>query len=88
MLNIESDEAGKLRAFREKFGRGWDASRLEEKDEEEGKEDGGEGREMEEGEDNLMDLISGFGMEAEGKGEAQGVREEKERSGKRKGGER
>jgi hypothetical protein len=24
-LNVEEDEAGKLRAFRERFGRGWDA---------------------------------------------------------------
>lgn len=45
--------------------------------------DGGEGRE-----DNLMDLISGFGQEAEMEGTAKGVREEKERSGKGKGGER
>ena len=45
MLSIEADEAGKLRAFRERFGRGWDAGRRE-----------GEG----EG-DNLMDLIGGGG---------------------------
>ena len=25
LLNVEEDEAGKLRAFRAKFGRGWDA---------------------------------------------------------------
>ena len=59
---------------------------MEQKDEGEGGEDGG--REVEEREDNLMDLISGFGREAEGKGEAVGVREGKEKSGKRKGGER
>ncbi len=95
MLNIEADEAGKLRAFREKFGRGWDASRLEERDEEEGKvgaggegKGAGEGREPEEREDNLMDLISGYGLEAEGTAKAMGVREGKEKSGKRKGGER
>lgn len=46
--------------------------------------DGGEG----EREDNLMDLISGFGQEAEKEGTAKGVRVEKERSGKGKGGER
>lgn len=87
MLNFEADEAGKLRAFRERFGRGWDA----------GASGGGEGDEMGEGdrgeeggrEDNLMDLISGFGREAEAEAEAEaGVREGKERSGKRKGGER
>ena len=48
-MNIEADEAGRLRAFREKFGRGWDAK---------------SGTEVEDGEelqeqDNLMDLISG-----------------------------
>ena len=62
---------------------------MEEKDAEAGKEEGGEpAKEPEEREDNLMDLISGFGLEAEGKGEARGVREGKEKSGKRKGGER
>ena len=92
LLNMETDEAGKLRAFREKFGRGWDASKAKESDEilageavgEQGME---EGREEEE-EDNLMDLISNYGQEAESKGEAKGVGEGKERSGKRKGGER
>lgn len=40
-------------------------------------------------EDNLMDLISGYGVDAEEKGEAKGVREGKERSGKKRtGGER
>ncbi|CAD6572166.1 MAG: hypothetical protein ASARMPREDX12_004982 [Alectoria sarmentosa] len=58
LLNVEADEAGKLRAFRDKFGRGWDASRMEEKDAEAGKEEGGEpAKEPEEREDNLMDLI-------------------------------
>ena len=88
---METDEAGKLRAFREKFGRGWDASRMQEKDEEAekegGEQEGMEGRQREE-EDNLMDLISGYGQEAEKKGEAKGLKEGKERSGKRKGGER
>lgn len=44
LLNIEEDEAGKLRAFREKFGRGWDAERMDR-----GEEKG----------DSLVDLISG-----------------------------
>ena len=91
LLNMETDEAGKLRAFREKFGRGWDATRMQERDEdadkEGGEQEGREGQQREE-EDNLMDLISGYGQEAEQKGEAAGVREGKERSGKRKGGER
>jgi hypothetical protein len=29
LLNIEEDEAGKLRSFRQKFGRGWDAEAVE-----------------------------------------------------------
>jgi hypothetical protein len=29
LLNVEEDEAGKLRSFRSKFGRGWDAEAVE-----------------------------------------------------------
>jgi len=68
LKNVEKDEAGRLRAFRERFGRGWDAEADEEI------EDGGsEGRKAEErkgkekkvvkeedeGGDSLFDLISG-----------------------------
>lgn len=80
LLNVEADEAGRLRAFREKFGRGWDAEKMGEEDEKRGAE--GEGQ-LEE-DDNLMDLIGGYGGE-EGQ---KGVREEKGRSGMGKGGER
>lgn len=45
LRNIEEDDAGRLKAFREKFGRGWDAESKEEEDVEE--------------EESLMDLISG-----------------------------
>lgn len=38
--------------------------------------------------ESLLDLISGAGQEAEAKGEAAGVREEKVKSGKGKGGEK
>ncbi|KAL8919937.1 MAG: hypothetical protein Q9208_006505 [Pyrenodesmia sp. 3 TL-2023] len=85
LLNVEADEAGRLRAFREKFGRGWDAEKMVTRDEETGEVK--EGQE-DEGEDNLMDLISGYGIQAEAKGEAKGVREGKMRSGKGKGGEK
>ncbi|KAL8705785.1 MAG: hypothetical protein Q9201_001131 [Fulgogasparrea decipioides] len=85
LLNVEADEAGRLRAFRERFGRGWDAETMTRRDEETGEVKEREDRSEE---DNLMDLISGYGAEAEEKGEAKGIREEKERSGKRKGGER
>lgn len=50
---MEVDEAGRLRAFREKFGRGWDAERMDLEDRE--GEEGGEQRE-----ESLMDLITGF----------------------------
>ena len=38
--------------------------------------------------DSLLDLISGYGKEAEGAGDAAGVREDKKSSGKRKGGQK
>ncbi|KAK4692727.1 hypothetical protein P7C71_g4537, partial [Lecanoromycetidae sp. Uapishka_2] len=51
LLNMETDEAGKLRAFREKFGRGWDASRMADEDVDgDGREESGD--EMGEQEDN------------------------------------
>jgi hypothetical protein len=57
LRNVEEDEAGRLRAFREKFGRGWDADTTgaEEGAERAAGQDGGEGAE-----DSLMDLISGY----------------------------
>ncbi len=56
LRNVEEDEAGRLRAFREKFGRGWDADTT-------GLEGAGgvSGQDGEEGaNDSLMDLISGY----------------------------
>lgn len=50
LRNVEEDEAGRLKAFREKFGRGWDA--------EEVTEDGAEAAEEEE--ENFFDLIGSF----------------------------
>ncbi|MCJ1440571.1 MAG: hypothetical protein MMC23_001056 [Stictis urceolatum] len=61
LMNIEADEAGRLRAFRTRFGRGWDAKSAAEVAEEEGDEM------KEEGGDNLMDLISSFDVEAQSK---------------------
>ena len=56
LRNVEEDEAGRLRAFREKFGRGWDADTTGAEDGEGvAGQDGAEG-----GEDSLMDLISGY----------------------------
>lgn len=90
-MNVEADDAGRLRAFRQRFGRGWDArTNIEDEDREEGGEGREEGEEGEKGgqEDSLMDLISGFGQEAEKEGKPTGVREKKEKSGKGKGDER
>lgn len=55
LLNIEEDEAGKLRSFRDRFGRGWDA---------EGKDDiaAAQHEDEEDQDENLMDLITGFGQ--------------------------
>lgn len=74
LLNVEEDEAGKLRSFRGKFGRGWDAERKDDLDAAEGEEEADQ-------EESLMDLITSFGQ---GVGvEAEGVVEEKS-SGKGK----
>ncbi|KAF2470459.1 uncharacterized protein BDR25DRAFT_226273 [Lindgomyces ingoldianus] len=56
LLNVEEDEAGRLRRFREKFGRGWDA-------------EGSEGEKPEPPQDHLMDLISA-GFKQDGKKQA------------------
>ena len=79
LLSIEADEAGRLRAFREKFGRGWDAQRMEDED-----KDAAENEQ----DDNLMDLIAGYGRETKADGTAKGVRQEKARAGNRTGGEK
>ncbi|KAI9849620.1 MAG: hypothetical protein M1837_002745 [Sclerophora amabilis] len=54
LANIEEDEAGRLRAFRERFGRGWDAEAAAS-----GREDEGDDELDEDGRGDLMDLISG-----------------------------
>ena len=90
-MNVEADDAGRLRAFRQRFGRGWDArTNVEEEDiDAEGQAEGkGSADFVEEDDGNLMDLISGYGQEAEKAGNAEGVREDKEKSRKGKGGER
>ena len=84
LANVEEDEAGRLKAFRLKFGRGWDAEAADE-------EDGVEGAEMGEKEDGLMDLISGFGGSREGDGSAgsaEGKDTKEKGEGKRKTGKK
>lgn len=113
LLNVEEDEAGRLKRFRKRFGRGFDAEAAE-------SEDGADvsiythlrillynvrieitrtdaptmkgqattdSSTADQEEENLLDLISGFGFAGEKQGSAAGVREEKRRSGKGKGGE-
>lgn len=50
--------------------------------------DGEEGVSRERQDESLLDLISGYGQDAEKKGEAAGVREDKVKGGKGKGGEK
>ena len=86
-MNFEADEAGRLRAFRERFGRGWDArTNVEEEEAEEGEREEAEDGDEQKG--GLMDLISGYRQEAEKQGTAEGEREEKEKSSKGTGEEK
>ncbi|KAI1005221.1 hypothetical protein K3495_g2999 [Podosphaera aphanis] len=57
LRNVEADEAGRLRAFRLRFGRGWDAEEASDEQDEDGKSN----------QDNLMDLISDLAPENEDK---------------------
>ena len=60
LLNVEEDEAGRLRAFRGRFGRGWDAETMRDTatDGEGGSENAGDQQE-----ESLLDLIAGFGID-------------------------
>jgi hypothetical protein len=62
LLNVEADEAGRLRAFRERFGRGWDAKSADEAEFDEDAEEG----------DWMSDLIGGYGKEPGVKEESKG----------------
>ncbi|KAK5009845.1 hypothetical protein LTR39_004846, partial [Cryomyces antarcticus] len=84
LSNVEEDEAGRLRAFRAKFGRGWDAEAVDEQEE---AKEGVDGVSPPPPDESLMDLISGYGQGAEAKGEAKSVRKEAVKSGKGKGGQ-
>lgn len=50
LRNVELDEAGKLAAFRDRFGRGFDASAA----------DGGAGAEDKNADDDFADLMAGY----------------------------
>ena len=85
-MNVEADDAGRLRAFRQRFGRGWDARTVTEKETEDKEQDGGEFEEEQDG--DLLDLITGYGQEAEKGGTAKGVPRGKEKKVKGEGDER
>ena len=72
LRNVEVDEAGKLAAFRGRFGRGWDAeSKSEGEGEGEGEEDGNkEARGAEGGEGKSGD---GEGKSGDGEGSGSGI---------------
>ncbi|KAF2166271.1 hypothetical protein M409DRAFT_66743 [Zasmidium cellare ATCC 36951] len=84
LLNVEEDEAGRLKRFRARFGRGFDVETLEEGEE---AREGEEGVPREREEESLLDMISSVGKEAEKKGKAAG-KEEAVKSGKGKGGQK
>lgn len=74
LMNIEEDEAGRLAAFRARFGRSWDANSssadvdvdADAASENRAEQDAASEQaqaEQEEEDDNLLDLISSFGQE-------------------------
>lgn len=81
LADVEQDEAGRLKAFRRRFGRGWDAEAPGRADQDEGdgdgdgdgRADGKEGDGDRYGDDGLMDLISGYGAQMEAEAEAQAL---------------
>ncbi|KAK4983306.1 hypothetical protein LTR66_003111 [Elasticomyces elasticus] len=85
LLNVEEDEAGRLRGFRARFGRGWDAEVGQDAEE---VREGEEGVDRSESADSLLDLISGYGQKAEAKGDSAGEREPAVTGGKRVGGQK
>jgi hypothetical protein len=78
LRNVEEDEAGRLRAFRMRFGRGWDAEADPDSSESSTSDSAGAQ------EESLMDLISGFGGEGQGMESERGVGGEAEKG---KGGD-
>ncbi|KAI2643402.1 hypothetical protein GGS21DRAFT_496138 [Xylaria nigripes] len=60
LQNVEVDEAGKLAAFRERFGRNWDSAAADD-DKASGKN--AEGTEKERSGDGLADLVSEYGVD-------------------------
>ncbi|KAI9866380.1 MAG: hypothetical protein M1813_001502 [Trichoglossum hirsutum] len=63
LLNVEEDEAGRLKAFRGRFGRGWDAENATTGDTDR-VQGGGDAEDIQE--ESLLDLIAGFGVDQQG----------------------
>ncbi|KAK3113037.1 hypothetical protein LTR53_010066 [Teratosphaeriaceae sp. CCFEE 6253] len=86
LLNVEEDEAGRLKRFRRRFGRGFDAAAAEES------EDSVEGEQAEakdEGmEDSLMDLIAASAQQSGKKTAPADAPPPAKKSGKGKGGKK
>lgn len=78
LANVEEDEAGRLAAFRARFGRSWDANAPAVEPERTGPKDAAakmaeeearaQAEAAQEEEDNLLDLISSFGQDEQGSG--------------------
>ncbi|KAF2765566.1 hypothetical protein EJ03DRAFT_330815 [Teratosphaeria nubilosa] len=84
LLNIEEDEAGRLKRFRRRFGRGFDFDAMEAEQARDGKEAvSADGQD-----ESLLDLISDFRQNEQKKGKAAGKTEEAKKSGKGKGGQK
>ncbi|EEP75769.1 conserved hypothetical protein [Uncinocarpus reesii 1704] len=64
LLNVEEDEAGRLKAFRSRFGRGWDATNTVSMEAAQGEDKAAAAvEEFDDEDDNLLDLITSFGQE-------------------------
>jgi len=95
LMNVEADEAGRLAAFRSRFGRGFDAGSASkdvamDKSADLGSEAGAQAGESglddlesEREEESLLDLISGFGQE--GAGETSRVPDTRQKAAGKKG---
>ncbi|EMD00170.1 hypothetical protein BAUCODRAFT_41894, partial [Baudoinia panamericana UAMH 10762] len=61
LLNVEEDEAGRLKRFRKRFGRGFDIEGADEAEE----VNGAAVTETSQHDESLLDLIAGYGQETE-----------------------
>lgn len=90
LANLQDDEAGRMAAFRARFGKSYDADlgdgRVERKKKDEGKQSAEDAAavaaEEQEEEDNLLDLISSFGQE-EGPPKGASTGSKKDQKGKK-----